>query len=381
MSWRLLAVTAMAGVGLALSVPSSAQSPFLGALGCSQTRDAIIGHHLAGYTESWELSSGVYSGGHIYEWGPDSTRWNTFESFLDQYPQTTDIWWELCISMQESPTPSADDYTQIDLIGAELAQRAPGLTIWVSPMNGYDGVNCSLSGTYGTDVAKQLADYAAAQGYARRAFDTPNLDAATVADDGCHANDAGKIMWGETLQAFFFGFDGTFSDDDGNIHEANIEIIAAAGITQGCGGTRYCPTDPVTRDQMASFLARMLNLPPATIDYFTDDTGNTHEANINAIAAAGITLGVGDGRYDPDGVVTRDQMASFLARALGLPASTVDHFVDDTGNTHEANINAIADAAITLGCDQTGTRYCPTDPVRRDQMASFLARSLTLAST
>ena len=171
---------------------------------------------------------------------------------------------------------------------------------------------------------------------------------------------------------------GTFIDDDGNTHEANIEAIVAEGITFGCDpvGPRYCPNDSVSRAQMASFLARALDLPATATDWFTDDDGNTHEANINKVAEAGITLGCGGALYCPSESVSRAQMASFLARALGLPDSGTDWFTDDDGNTHEANINKVAEAGITLGCG--GALYCPIDSVSRAQMASFLARALGL---
>ena len=51
-------------------------------------------------------------------------------------------------------------------------------------------------------------------------------------------------------------------------------------------------------------------------DWFSDDTGSVHEVSINAVAAAGVTLGCGDGLFCPAGAVSRDQMASFLARAF-----------------------------------------------------------------
>ncbi len=88
---------------------------------------------------------------------------------------------------------------------------------------------------------------------------------------------------------------GTFDDDNGNIHESNIEAIAAAGITKGCNppyNDRYCPNSNVTRGQMAAFLNRALGLDAASTDYFTDDDGIVFEADINAIAAAGITKGM-----------------------------------------------------------------------------------------
>lgn len=168
---------------------------------------------------------------------------------------------------------------------------------------------------------------------------------------------------------------GTFADDDGNVHEPNIQAIAAQGITVGCGGDNYCPAATVRRDEMASFLARALGLPPVGSGPFDDIGGNVHASAINAIAAAGITLGCADGRYCPADPVRRDQMASFLTRAFALtPAPSP--FTDTAGSVHEADIGAIAAQGITLGC--AANTYCPANPVRRDQMASFLARALDL---
>ena len=67
---------------------------------------------------------------------------------------------------------------------------------------------------------------------------------------------------------------------------------------------------------MASFLARAFALPDATTDYFWDDAGSLHEADINRVAQAGITLGCGEGAYCPGSFVTRGQMAAFLHRAM-----------------------------------------------------------------
>jgi hypothetical protein len=39
-----------------------------------------------------------------------------------------------------------------------------------------------------------------------------------------------------------------------------VEALVAAGITAGCGGGNYCPNNPVTRGQMAVFLAKALGL-------------------------------------------------------------------------------------------------------------------------
>jgi hypothetical protein len=124
---------------------------------------------------------------------------------------------------------------------------------------------------------------------------------------------------------------------------------------------------------MASFLARFLHLPAATRDYFSDDESSIHEADINRVAAAGITTGCAAGRYCPTSVVTREQMASFLARALHLGPAGRDYFTDDERSIHEADINRLAASGITSGCG--GTRYCPTGRVTREQMVAFLHRA------
>jgi hypothetical protein len=49
-----------------------------------------------------------------------------------------------------------------------------------------------------------------------------------------------------------------FTDLTGGVHDANIEAIYTAGVTRGCvPNEQYCPTANVTREEMASFLARL----------------------------------------------------------------------------------------------------------------------------
>jgi glucose/arabinose dehydrogenase len=51
-----------------------------------------------------------------------------------------------------------------------------------------------------------------------------------------------------------------FTDDDGSVFERDIDAVAAAGIAAGTGGGRFSPALPVTRQQMAVFLARLLEV-------------------------------------------------------------------------------------------------------------------------
>jgi Tol biopolymer transport system component len=107
-----------------------------------------------------------------------------------------------------------------------------------------------------------------------------------------------------------------FSDDNGKTGEASINRLAASGITGGCAPGKFCPTASVTRGQMAAFLDRAFSLPATSTDYFSDDETSTFERSINRVAAAGITGGCGGGKYCPLANVTRGQMAAFLSRAL-----------------------------------------------------------------
>ena len=112
-----------------------------------------------------------------------------------------------------------------------------------------------------------------------------------------------------------------FPDDGNSTHEDNINTLAAAGVVQGFSDGAYRPSQPVTRAQMASFITRALELianVEADGDYFDDDDGHDHEPNINGIATYGITTGVVGRQYAPSATVSRDQMASFIARTLDL---------------------------------------------------------------
>ena len=69
-------------------------------------------------------------------------------------------------------------------------------------------------------------------------------------------------------------------------------------------------------EHAASLLARALDLAPGTQDYFSDDDNGTHhEANINRLAEAGVTIGCGSMRFCPFRSLTREEMTALLYRA------------------------------------------------------------------
>ncbi len=186
-------------------------------------------------------------------------------------------------------------------------------------------------------------------------------------------SEAGELYLTDLGGALYRVIAPEFSDIASSTFIDHIHWLFYEGITGGCGSGRFCPRDTVTRGEMAAFVARAMDLPASPTDYFSDDNGTTHEANINRLAFAGIVAGCGDGKYCPNKTMTRGQMASILARALALPTTSVDYFDDDDGKDHEGDINRLAEAGITGGCGPR--QFCPTAGVTREQMAAFLRRA------
>ena len=114
-----------------------------------------------------------------------------------------------------------------------------------------------------------------------------------------------------------------YVDDDENEHESSINRIAAAGLMGGCSETRFCPDDSATRGQLAAILVRAFGLTPGGPNAFDDDDGSIFEPEINAIAAAGFSGGCGDRLFCPDREVSRQALRDLLGRVVTfLPESS-----------------------------------------------------------
>ena len=121
-----------------------------------------------------------------------------------------------------------------------------------------------------------------------------------------------------------------------------------------------------------------LEVPP--VPSFVDVTGdNVHAPGILAIAAAGITLGLPDGRFDPAGTVTRGQMASFLARALELVALPPFDacLVTDGSSRRELGFTQLAYAGLLRARDDHGLNVIVVEPGVDEPIELILARLVT----
>lgn len=209
--------------------------------------------------------------------------------------------------------------------------------------------------------------------------------------------DTGTIGgWTLTIQTFTpaAACDGvpqsTFTDRAAaNVHVENLDCVAAYGFAQGYPDGTYRPSLPVSRAQMASFVARLvaragLALPAAPPDAFPGDHGNVHELAIDQLAAVGIlddTTGQSGTFYRVAEPMARDDMAGILANAYHAlrgdgPVAAPDAFGDDNGNDNELAINWLAANSVVEGT-APGT-YNPDGTVTRAQFTSFFARFIQL---
>ena len=151
-----------------------------------------------------------------------------------------------------------------------------------------------------------------------------------------------------------------------------------------CASGRFCPSEPLRRWVMAVWLVRALDgtdpEPGDSGDFVDVPAGAWWAGHVDRLAELGITKGcaTGPARYCPSETVTRGQMATFLKRAFGIEATRPGGFTDIAGNFHAGSIDALVAADITAGCATDPARYCPAAPVDRGQMATFLARALGL---
>lgn len=157
-----------------------------------------------------------------------------------------------------------------------------------------------------------------------------------------------------------------------------VAELYCRGIASGCGGAppRFCPTDSVTREQMAVFLVGALGEQPsgAVHDaYFQDVPDDAFAGYINRLHELGITAGCAAGSYCPGLVVSRKAMAVFLVVAMeeGRSDAPYDaYFTDLADDGFAPYVNRLFELGITGGCGAGA--FCPDAAVTRGDMAVFL---------
>lgn len=152
--------------------------------------------------------------------------------------------------------------------------------------------------------------------------------------------------------------------------------LVANGITNGTTPVTFDPNGLVTRAQAATFIWRFAGspTPPAGAPSFADVTADVyyHDA-VRWMAANGITTGVTPGYFGPNRVATRAELVAFLWRLVDQPATgDASAFGDLTAGWQHGPVGWAAATGITTGT--SATTFAPNDGVTRGQTAALLSR-------
>ncbi|MBJ8004000.1 S-layer homology domain-containing protein [Bacillus cereus] len=149
-------------------------------------------------------------------------------------------------------------------------------------------------------------------------------------------------------------------------------------VVQGYGNKIFGFGDNVTRGQVARMIYMYVKPADADASFknpFTDIKGHLFEKEILALAKAGLVNGFGDGKYGPDDILTREQMAQVLTNAFKFKATKTTSFTDIDKNSWALKaISALEENGVTIG---TGDNmYSPYTHVTREQYSQFLYNSI-----
>lgn len=172
-----------------------------------------------------------------------------------------------------------------------------------------------------------------------------------------------------------------------------VEACVGAGVVGGYPDGSYQPEVPVSRDQMAVYIARALAggdaaVPPGPGEATFPDVPTDYWAfrHVEYAVAAGVVEGYPDGSYHPEIALDRGQMAVFIARALaggeaGVPEPTGEPTFADVPADFWArkHIEYIADPGRGVAQGYPDGGYHPEYACSRDQMAVYVRRAFQLA--
>lgn len=158
--------------------------------------------------------------------------------------------------------------------------------------------------------------------------------------------------------------------DPSGTHGHAIGCITDLGLAVGFGGGIYGPDRSVTRGQLASMLVGTLGIAPAQSAPFSDVDGGVHAGAIGALAERGIIDGYADGSFRPAQAVTWGQVATMLARALDLESDGQITASDPRGSVHAGAIAALTKRGVLPG--SADTTRAPQAMATRAQIAALL---------
>ena len=179
----------------------------------------------------------------------------------------------------------------------------------------------------------------------------------------------------------------SFTDVSGHWAESYITQAAERELIQGYDG-KYSPDDPMTRSQMVTILWRAVGSPePKAAATFTDLTQDWYKKPVAWAQENGVINGTGEGKFSPEGLVTREQLVTVLHRLAGSPMDALlfNQFYEwqypDSGQISDFAKQALYWSIYkNIYCGKSGLSVGktldPQEPASRGQIAVMIIRYL-----
>ena len=182
----------------------------------------------------------------------------------------------------------------------------------------------------------------------------------------------------------------TFSDVKNHANKAAIEALASRGIINGMGQGTFMPNKTMTRAEFAAIVTRALGLTAKDTKVFSDvPRSKWYAGYIGTANSSGIVNGVGNGKFNPEGTITRQEAAAMVARAAkrcgldtemdaGATKDVLAQFGDYRSVASWAK-ESLAFCYYTNILDQSALKIEPTKAILRCEIAQMLCNMLTAA--
>ncbi len=137
-------------------------------------------------------------------------------------------------------------------------------------------------------------------------------------------------------------------DSELSPYAAQIETLAVYGLIAGDGTGRFRPSRTLTRAELATMLSNVLNVILRRSVGFTDVPDDSWYApSVNAMAKLGFMKGVGDGRFEPNGTLTQEQLITVMGRFTRFLNFTADDYALSLTDEALASFSRFSDWART----------------------------------
>ncbi|MFZ7101504.1 MAG: GLUG motif-containing protein [Peptococcaceae bacterium] len=211
-----------------------------------------------------------------------------------------------------------------------------------------------------------------------------------IADSAYDAGSGSMIFSTNHFSVYGVGFtapSAKFTDITSHWAKESIDYVAGRGLLSGTAETTFAPNTAMTRGMLVTVLGRLANVDPKTYttNSLTDvKADSAFRPYIEWAYKKGIVQGTGNGKFEPDRAITREEIAvifSNYAKATGYPlpvTRTATTYADASsiGSTYKTAVTAMQQAGIMMGA--TGNKFNPKSGATRAEVSSMLHRYIKL---